>query len=179
MDLKLPVNTQDHIQGKKTGTQQIELIEYGDYECSHCAAAYPIVKRIQKEMGDKLLFVFRNFPLQNVHPNAYLAALASEAAAEQGKFWEMHDYIFENPQSLYITDLSEMAENIGLDVHKFMSDVENKQQLKDKVEGDFDSGVRSGVNGTPTFYINGVKYNGSRELEPFLGFLKEVYTLKD
>ena len=111
-------------------------------------------------MGDKLKFVFRNFPLAEKHPDATNAAIATEAAAGQRKFWEMHDILFEHQRQLDKASLIRYAEKIGLDVKKFESDF-RMQDLLDKVAGDFESGVRSGVNGTPTFFINGKKYHDS------------------
>lgn len=158
MSLKPPVSETDHIEGEASAL--IELVEYGDYQCPHCGRAYPIIKKIQEKLQGKLKFVFRNFPLSEIHPQAIQAAIATEAAAEQGKFWEMHDIIFENQQNLHTSALLGMAEKIGLDITKFEKDLELPSFLK-KVEADFESGVRSGVNGTPTFFINGTKYNDS------------------
>jgi protein-disulfide isomerase len=158
MSLKPPVSEKDNLQG--SAAAPIELVEYGDYQCPHCGAAYPIVKAIQKQMGDKLKFVFRNFPLAEEHPDATNAAIATEAAAGQGKFWEMHDVLLEHQNKLDKTSLIRYAEKIGLDVKKFALDFDG-DDIQDKVASDFESGVRSGVNGTPTFFINGKKYNDS------------------
>ncbi|MGZ4054123.1 MAG: DsbA family protein [Bacteroidia bacterium] len=158
MSLKPPVSKKDNLQG--SAAAPIELVEYGDYQCPHCGAAYPIVKAIQKQMGDKLKFVFRNFPLAEEHPDATNAAIATEAAAGQGKFWEMHDVLLEHQSKLDKTSLIRYAEKIGLNVKKFELDFD-RQDIQDKVASDFESGVRSGVNGTPTFFINGKKYNDS------------------
>lgn len=155
-NLKTPVNEKDHVQGNPDAP--VELVEYGDFQCSHCGRAYPEIKRIQKRLGKDLKFVFRNFPLTNVHQNAKHAALAAEAAAAQGKFWEMHDMLFENQQNLEDEDLIEYAEKIGLDVEEFKNDLEN-QAYMEKVESDFESGMRSGVNATPTFFVNGERYD--------------------
>ena len=156
--LTLPVSARDHIQGASTAT--ITLVEYGDYECPHCGAAYPIVKAVQKRMGAKLRFVFRNFPLNNMHPHAEAAAETAEAATSEGKFWEMHDVLFENQGALELDDLIVYATNLGLDVNRVASELENRSQLP-RVKEDFNSGVRSGVNGTPTFFINGTRFDGS------------------
>ena len=171
MSLKPPVSEKDHLQGDKNAA--IELVEYGDYQCPHCGRAYPIIKEIQKKLGSKLKFVFRNFPLAEAHPNATNAAIASEAAAEQGKFWEMHDSLFEHQNSLRDSSLLKYAGQIGLDITKFEKDFD-RQDIQDKVADDFESGVRSGVNGTPTFFINGKKYNDSWDEDILLGYLESL-----
>lgn len=154
--LKIPVNQRDHIIGNsKSG---IVLLEYGDYECPHCALAHIFMTKLLDRHGKDFLYVFRNFPLQESHPNAKAAALASEAAARQNKFWEMHNKIFENQKRLSNDTLSRIAEEIGLDISSFQSDI-NDPKLSRKVETDFESGLRSGVNGTPTFFVNGSRFN--------------------
>jgi protein-disulfide isomerase len=155
--LILPVNNNDHIAGNSDAV--IELVEYGDYECPYCGMAYPLVKVIQEKLGDDLKFIFRNFPLKKIHPHAFSASVATEAAARQGKFWEMHDLVFENQKSLDAETLFSLAASIGLDLGQFKEDIQ-QQELADKVERDFSSGLRSGVNRTPTFFINGVKFEG-------------------
>lgn len=167
--LKPPVNSNDHIQGNANAP--VELVEYGDYECPHCGRAYSIISRVQKEMGDQLKFVFRNFPLTESHPNAMNAAIAAEAAALQGKFWQMHDTIYENQQHLQDADLLSYAKRIGLKMEQFEADFE-KEDVQQKVEADFESGVRSGVNGTPSFFINGEKYSDSWDEQTLLQNLK-------
>lgn len=155
MSLHPPISGRDHIQGNMLAI--IELVEYGDYQCPHCGRAYPLIKAIQETFGHDLKFVFRNFPLSEIHPQAHIAALSTEAAGLQGKFWEMHDVIFENQGRLTASDLSGYARWIGLDMEQFKIDLV-KDELEEKVEADFESGLRSGVNGTPTFFINGEKY---------------------
>jgi protein-disulfide isomerase len=169
--LKPPVNSKDHIQGKVTAA--IELVEYGDYQCPHCGHAYPIIKNIQQSLGADLKFVFRNFPLSEVHPDAFNAAVAAEAAELQQKFWDMHDIIFENQQELIVESLFLYAKTIGLDLKRFKNDIQSSI-LSAKVEKDFESGVRSGVNGTPSFFINGKKYNGDWEEDVFSQYLKSL-----
>ncbi|MEJ0105180.1 MAG: thioredoxin domain-containing protein [Bacteroidota bacterium] len=169
MSLKPPISAKDHLQGNKDAV--IELVEYGDYQCPHCGRAYPIVKKIQKELGDKLKFVFRNFPLAEIHPQAVRAAIASEAAALQGKYWEMHDIIFENQDYLSEDAFLQFAEELELNVHQFNKDMA-KKTLLEKTEADFESGIRSGVNATPTFFINGEKYNKGWEGDRILQFMK-------
>jgi protein-disulfide isomerase len=158
--LKPPVNEKDHKEG--TDAAAIQLVEYGDYQCPHCGAAYPVIKKIQRTFGAQVLFIFRNFPLSEIHPHAVSAAIATEAAALQGKFWKMHDIIFENQQLLGEAGLQKMADSIGLDTAKFKNDM-RREDLQSKVAADFESGVRSGVNGTPSFFINGNKFDGGAE----------------
>jgi protein-disulfide isomerase len=160
--LTLPVSDRDHIQGPPTAT--VTLVEYGDYQCPYCLQAYPIMIDIQEHMGDRMRLVFRNFPLTNSHPDAQNAAEAAEAAGAQGKFWEMHDYLFEHQSRLDDVALLEYASDIGLDLPRFMRDLET-HAFAPRVHEDFLSGVRSGVNGTPTFFINGVRHDGPWDLE--------------
>ncbi len=155
--LSIPVGERDHIQG--LADAPVTLVEYGDYECPYCGMAYPIIKAVQKSMGEGLRFVFRNFPISTSHPHALKAAEAAEAAAAQGKFWEMHDMLYEHQETLKAADLHRFAEEIGLDVVRFDEDMA-EDRYRDRVREDFMSGVRSGVNGTPTFFINGVRYDG-------------------
>jgi len=169
--LRPAVSSKDNIQG--SASAPIELVEYGDYQCPHCGRAYPILKNIQAKLGDQLKFVFRNFPLSKIHPNATHAAIATEAAARQHKFWEMHDYIFEHQNRLDDGSLVRYATHLRLDAAQFASDFE-KQELAQKVEDDFESGVRSGVNGTPSFFINGQKYDGDWNEAPFLTHLQSL-----
>jgi protein-disulfide isomerase len=166
-----PVNRNDHIQGNSHAP--LTLVEYGDYQCPHCGHAYPIIKQVQRELGDRLRFVYRNFPLSEAHPDAFNAAVAAEAASLQNRFWEMHDVIFENQEALSWTDLFAYAQSIGLDVQSFEEDVQ-KKEIAEKVEADFESGIRSGVNGTPSFFINGEKYEGSWEATDLIGYLNAM-----
>jgi len=155
--LAIPVGETDHAQGPADAP--LTLVEYGDYECPYCGKAYPVVKEIQKRMGDRLRFVFRNFPLNTIHEHAGVAAQAAEAAAAQGKFWEMHDILYEHQDDLADRDLREYALKVGLEIYRFDADLSGEKYAK-RVRDDFRGGVRSGVNGTPTFFINGVRYNG-------------------
>jgi protein-disulfide isomerase len=169
-ELVLPVSEErDHIQGPADAPAT--LLEYGDYECPYCGAAYPIVKQVQAELGDRLRFVFRNFPISTSHPHAEQAAEAAEAAAAQGKFWEMHDHLYEHQQQLEVPDLVGYAEALGLDVGRFEAEL-NGHVHADRVREDFMSGVRSGVNGTPTFYVDGVRHDGSYEREALLAAIE-------
>ena len=160
--LKNPVTAEDHAQGPADAP--VTLAEYGDYECPHCGHAYPIVKQLQEEFGDDLRLVFRNFPLANAHPHAELAAEAAEAAAAQGKFWEMYDWLFENQADLSAANIVAGGKELGLDVKRLAKEIEERK-YQEKVRHDFSGGVRSGVNGTPTFFINGVRHDADFELE--------------
>ncbi|WP_286859283.1 MULTISPECIES: DsbA family protein [Sphingobacterium] len=160
MSLKPRVNDKDHIQGN--GNAEVTIVEYGDYQCPHCGAAHPILKKMMAELGSQIRFVFRNFPLSEMHEYARPAALAAEAAGQQGKFWEMHDAIYENQLNLSTRLFIDLAEQLGLDIDNFKSAMQD-QRLDEKVEGDFESGMMSGVNGTPTFFVNGEKFDGGAE----------------
>ena len=163
----------DHIQG--TADAAVTLVEYGDYECPYCGAAYPIVKELQSRMGDRLRFVFRNFPITTSHPHAEQAAEAAEAAAAQGRFWEMHDLLYENQRRLRDPDLHAYAEQLGLDVEQFDKDLAEHVHAP-RVREDFMSGVRSGVNGTPSFYVNGARHDHSYDFETLLAALERAAT---
>ena len=166
----------DHVQGPTSAVTT--LIEYGDYECPYCGQAYPIIKEVQKHLGNKLRFVFRNFPLTEIHPHAQHAAEAAEAAAEQNKFWDMHDYIYEHQQALGDENLEEYAAKLGLDLTKFNNDM-SKHAYAGRIRDDFLSGIHSGVNGTPTFYIDGIRYNDSWDPETLLETLRSAIKKAD
>ena len=152
-----PVSHRDHTAG--AAGAPVTLVEYGDYECPHCGRAYPIIKAIQQRLGERLRFVFRNFPLKEAHPHAEHAAQAAEAAAEAGKFWEMHDTLFEHQNALDDQSLARYAEAVGAGAGRIEAALA-EQTYSRRVREDFLSGVRSGVNGTPTFFINGARYDG-------------------
>ena len=159
----------DHLQGPADAP--VTLLEYGDYECPYCGAAYPIVKEVQARIGDRLRFVFRNFPITTSHPHAEQAAEAAEAAAAQGSFWRMHDVLYENQKRLRDEDLRTYAKQVGLDLDVFDRELAEHVHAA-RVQEDFMSGVRSGVNGTPTFYVNGARYDDSYDLDTLLGALE-------
>ena len=160
--LKVPVTSEDHFQGQES--TELTLTEYGDYECPYCGRAYPIVKRVQKHFGTRLRFVFRNFPLREMHPHAEGAAETAEFAGPHGKFWEMHDLLFENQKRLGDPLFLELAEKLGLPATALRRALEDGE-FRDRVRGDFAGGVRSGVNGTPTFFINGQRHDGPFDFE--------------
>ncbi|NIM94909.1 MAG: Na+/H+ antiporter NhaA [Anaerolineales bacterium] len=157
-----PVSVQDHIKGPTEAT--VDFVEYGDYECPHCRQAHAIVIELQERLGDRFRYTFRNFPITSVHPHAQLAAEAAEAAAAQGKFWEMHTALFENQGALDEEHLIQYAAELGLDTERFQKDLQ-EHTFAERVKEDFLSGVRSGVNGTPTFFINGLRYDGVWDIE--------------
>jgi protein-disulfide isomerase len=156
--LTLPVAKRDHIQGPIDA--RIMLLEYGDYECPYCGQTYPIIKAIQKRLGERLCFAFRNFPLVNSHPHAQHAAEAAEAAGAQGKFWEMHDMLYENQEALDDEDIIQYATTLGLDANRVINEIIAGIHAA-RVREDFRSGARGGVNGTPTLFINGVRHEGT------------------
>jgi protein-disulfide isomerase len=159
--LTLPVGPRDHIQG---GAQaRVTLVEYGDFECPHCGAAYPLVKEVQRRLRNDLRFVYRHFPLTQIHVHAAHAAEISEAAAQHGKFWPMHDLLFEHQHALEDADLVGYAQSVGIDP-QWAAAALMQGRFDSRVREDFVTGVRSGVNGTPTFFINGERYNGSADL---------------
>ncbi len=170
-ELSMPVSERDHIQGRTDA--KIVLVEYGDYQCPHCGHAYPIVKQLQEDFGDQLAFVFRNFPLAQMHAQAFKAAEAAEIGSDYGKFWEMHDIIFENQENLDELNLLRYASTVGIDGAEFMTKLEQDSKAA-RVKEDFMSGVDSGVNGTPSFYINGVKYGGDWAYAPFKELLSTL-----
>jgi protein-disulfide isomerase len=160
--LSTPVSARDHAEGSEGAV--VTLVEYGDYECPHCGRAYPIVKEIQKRLGSRLRFVFRNFPLAQIHPHAQHAAEAAEAAAAQGKFWEMHDVIFEHQNALDDRHLAEYAAGLSLDKARFQHELTSHTHAT-RVREDFLSGIKSGVNGTPTFFINAIRHDDSWDID--------------
>lgn len=166
--LNLPDDRRDHVQGATDAP--ILLLEYGDYECPFCGEVQPIVREIQRRLGDDLCFAFRHFPLTNVHPHAEHAAEAAEAAGKQGNFWAMHETLFANQQALDDESLAEYAAALGLDDERLINEVISGAYAE-RIREDFKNGVRAGVNGTPCFFINGQRYDGSRALEPFLAAL--------
>ena len=137
----------------------IELVQYGDYRCQHCAEAHLVISALHNAFAQSLRFIFRNFPLPNVHPLSLESAVAAGAAGRQQKFWEMHELLLENQKFLNRASFTRMAEALRLDMDRFGQDCRNPEIFL-KVTGDFEGGIRSGVDGTPTFFINGQRYNG-------------------
>ncbi|MGA3065271.1 MAG: thioredoxin domain-containing protein [Tepidisphaeraceae bacterium] len=160
-----PVTDQDHALGPPDAP--ITIVEYGDYECPDCLNALPIVEEIRQNLGDRLRFVFRHFPKNSIHPNASTAAEAAEAAGDQGKFWQMHQALFQNQKKLAEIDLTHLALTLGLEIYQFEA-ARSREKHRRRVSSDYDSGVRSGVNMTPTFFINGRRYDGPANAKAIL-----------
>ena len=172
--LKPPVGQRDHIQGSPSAV--VTLVEYGDYQCPYCGDTYPIIKRIQEQFGDQLRFVFRNFLLTKIHAFAQRAAEAAEAAGAQGKFWEMHDYLYEHQDALDAGNLVRAAVAIGLDKVRFERDVAERVYAG-RVQEDVQSGIDSGVGGTPTTFINGVRNDDGDNFEVLKAKVEETVFL--
>jgi protein-disulfide isomerase len=170
--LKPPVGESDHAEGLASAS--VTLVEYGDYECPYCGSAYPIVKKIQSTMGSDMRFVFRNFPLKEAHPHALHAAIAAETVGLHGEaaFWKMHDALYEHQRALDDSHLSRYASALGVAPEEIAAEFEGGKAM-DRVRSDFRSGIKSGVNGTPTFYINGVRYDEDwTDIASFLSALR-------
>jgi len=171
MSLAIPVSATDHAQGPADAP--VTLVEYGDYQCPYCGTAYGIIKAVQQRLGEQLRFVFRNFPLTQAHPMAQLAAEAAEAAGAQGKFWEMHDALYENQDQLGQELIETLVEQLDLDAAVFEADLEARK-FQSRVKHDFMGGVRSGVNGTPGLFINGERYDESWDEAPLIAALQKA-----
>lgn len=167
--LKIPVTKKDHIQGNINAP--ITLVEYADFECGYCGMAYPIINKVQRHFGKQLRFVFRHFPLTQAHPHAELAAETSEFANNKNRFWQMHDLLFENQANLSADLMLELIDLLKLPKSDYEQALQNKIYLP-KIKEDFMGGVRSGVNGTPTLFINGYRYTGPVQYEEL------IYTLE-
>jgi protein-disulfide isomerase len=155
--LAVPVTEMDHAKGRPDAA--IELVEYGDFECPYCRKAFGIVTRLLQTYGDNVHYVFRNFPLQNMHPHALSAAKAVEAAALQRRYWQMHELLFENQDELDDENLMSLADEIGLNVNQFERAFKSSTVMK-RIESDVEGARQSGVESTPAFFINGRKYEG-------------------
>jgi protein-disulfide isomerase len=160
--LKQPIADDDHVLGPADAPLQV--VEYGDYQCPHCGKVHPIVHDLLGRYGPRVRFVFRHFPLPKVHPKARLAAEAAEAASAEGKFWEMHDLLYSHQEALEPTDLLNYAGQLGMDLDRFRRDLEAHVHAA-RVQRDLAGGVRSGVNRTPTFFINGRRHDGGYSAE--------------
>jgi protein-disulfide isomerase len=169
-----PVTEQDHVQGSDAAA--VTLIEYGDFECPVCGRAYPVLKRVKQRLGKRLRFVFRHFPIADVHPHAEPAAEAAESVAERGgpqAFWAMHDLLFEHQDALDDPSLARYATQAGADGAAVLEDLETSR-YRERVRDNFMSGVRSGVNGTPTLFIDFIRYDGPRDEETLVAALDLV-----
>ena len=171
--LKIPVNSHDHSLGADTA--KVTLVEYGDYQCPYCGAAHPLVKRLQSLLGDELRLVFRNFPLAEMHPQAMAAAMTAEFAATHGQFWQAHDALFENQSRLGAKFYEQLVGRLALSKQELQAALEAGTYVE-RIKADFNGGVRSGVNGTPTFFINGQRYDGPLEFDAMAEALSAVVT---
>jgi protein-disulfide isomerase len=168
------VTERDHALGDASAP--VTLIEYGDFECPYCGAAYPILKRVQERMGDRLRFVFRHFPIAESHPHAEHAAEAAESVVAQegdGAFWIMHDLMFEHQRDLDDARLARYAEKAGVDGQDVLKDLADARYQR-AVRDSFMAGARAGVNGTPTLFIDGIRYDGPRDEETLVAALELV-----
>lgn len=172
--LVLPVGARDQVQGSRDAA--VTLLEYGDFECGHCAEAFPMVKEITRWLRGELRYVFRHFPVADKHPHALRAAEAAEAAGAQGRFWEMHALLCERSPALDALHLKRYAQELGLDLERFTREMCAHVYLE-KVREDLTSGVASGVTWTPTFFINGVQYRGEADLDGLLAAIEEAGNL--
>jgi protein-disulfide isomerase len=159
--LTFPVSGRDHISGALDAPMQ--LLEYGDYECPFCGLAQPVVGEVQNRFEQRLCFAFRHFPIVSAHPHALQAAMAAEAAGAHGRFWDMHERLYAHQGALDDDMLLYHAAQLGLDLDRFASDMIDQRHLI-RIREDLSSGARSGVNGTPTFFVNGLRYEGVPEV---------------
>jgi protein-disulfide isomerase len=159
--LALPVDDRDHVLGPEDAP--VTLVEYGDYQCPYCARAHPIVQELLRRRTTLMRFAYRHFPLTTVHPYAEPAAEAAEAAGARGQFWPVHDWLFAHQDRLSPVTLIAALVDMGLDGRAIAGQIQEHDFL-DKIQSDFVSGVRSGANGTPTFFINGMRYEGGHSL---------------
>jgi len=168
--LKNPVTERDHTSG--SATAPVTLVEYGNFECIYCGAVYPIIKHVRKLLGDNLRFVFRHFPTVHTHPHSLRAAEAAESAAAQQKFWQMHDQLFTHQTALEDRDLSHYARRVGLNFERFTHDMTEHSFLQ-QIESDYQLSLfDEHVTGTPTLYLNDVRYTGPTDLDSFLRAIK-------
>jgi protein-disulfide isomerase len=168
---KTPITEEDWSLGSPDAPAT--LLEYGDFECPYCAMARPELESVVEADPDTIRLVYRHFPITTIHPHALTAAEAAEAAGAQGKFWEMHDMLFENQDRLEYEDLVEYAEEIGLDVKRFDREMKSRR-YEGEVKKDFRQGMKDGVNGTPTIFINRIRYDGPRDQVSILAAVAAV-----
>ena len=172
--LSISISPDDHIQGELDAA--CSLVEYGDYECPSCGQIQPVIRRLQRHFGKRLSFVFRNFPLSEMHPWAESAAETAEFAGTSGKFWEMHDLLFQNQAILSNTLLLELADGLGLSRARLRVDLEAKT-FRSRIRADFEAGVRSGVNGTPTLFIDDKRYDGSFDSDSLIDAINQALSV--
>ena len=168
-ELTPPLSAEDHVDGPERA--QLELVMFGDFQCPYCTAAYPIIRRIRDQMAGRLLFAFRHFPLRETHPDAERAAEAAEAAAAQGAFWQMHNRMYESGGALSREDLIGYASELGLDSERVGAELDSEVH-RPRVQRDVDSGIASGVTGTPGFFVGGRLYGGSFDAQSLTAALE-------
>jgi protein-disulfide isomerase len=167
--LTSPLGPDDHVDGPADAP--LELVMYGDFQCPFCTAAQPILRRVRERLDGRLRFAFRQFPLRSLHPDAERAAQASEAAAAQGAFWEMHDALYALRGQLGLADVVAAAAQIGLDAERIRAELEAEQHAA-AVQADIDSGEAAGVTGTPTFFVNGTRHHGAYDAQSLIAALE-------
>jgi protein-disulfide isomerase len=173
--LTTPITRRDHVSGSLDAP--LQLVEYGDYECPFCGMAHPAVQELKRVLSDRLCFAYRHFPIVGAHPHAVRAAEAAEAAEAQGRFWAMHDLLFEHQDRLDDEMLVSHAVRLGLDLERFVEDLRT-QRFIPRVQEDLSSGARSGVNGTPTFFVNGQRYDGVPEVRSLIDALEVTASIR-
>ena len=163
--LRIPVTERDHVRGPVDAP--VTIVEYGDFQCRFCGAAYPNLAEVLRQRADMVRLAYRHFPITNVHPYAESAAETAEAAAARGRFWEMYDWLYQHQDQLDPVHLSLGVEQIGLSPEEIAAEV-GRQEYADRVRQDFVGGIRSGVNGTPTLFVNDVRHDGGYDLAELL-----------
>jgi protein-disulfide isomerase len=169
--LKAPVTEMDHRRGNFPAA--IVMVEYGDFQCPYCGSAYSVIEEVVKQLGSEVCFVFRHFPIIEAHPFAEAAAMAAEAASQQDKFWPMHQILFQHQDKLSVPHLLSYAHQLGLDMNRFTQDIQ-REDLMERVQGDYISGERSGVNGTPAIFLNGRRFGQEVTFENLLVAAKKI-----
>lgn len=169
--LSIPVGPDDHSVGPLDA--KLVVVEYGDYQCPYCGQAYPIVEKLRAAFADSMRLIFRNLPLVEVHPNAEAAAEVAEAVGLQGKFWEIHDTLYEHQRDLSAAALRRYIQGVGADIEQATKAIADGGP-RQRVEADFEGAIRSGANGTPTFFVNGLRYDGSWQYGPFAEYLSQM-----
>jgi protein-disulfide isomerase len=171
VELFAPVTERDHVRGSLDAP--VVIVEYGDYECPYCGRAYWVIKELLEQLGGQIAFVFRNFPVTETHPRANAVAEALEAAGGQGRFWEMHDWFYEHQHQLEGLDLERHAGIIGLDVEQWRKEL-RERAYRDRVHEDLETGRESGVTGTPTLFMNGVRYQGDYDFQSMVAAIQQL-----
>jgi protein-disulfide isomerase len=164
--LLLPIQPDDHVQGPAGA--RLTLVEYGDYQCPACGALFITIRQFHEQLAQDIRIVFRHYPLSGLHPDAQLAAEAAEAAGAQGKFWEMHDLLFQNQHALTRKFLEQYAAQLALDTDRFRKDLKDRT-FESRVREDFKRGVANGVYGTPGLFVNGIRHDGAMDAQSILG----------